>query len=322
MSYVLDYAPIILLGAPFSMAAIALSSMARACGSPILAMGCFLVGAVINLVLDPIYIFVFNWGVKGAAIATVTSQIMSAVILLVYFLKKGHIRLRRKNICPTLPICGQIFAFGLPSCMIQVAAAILQIELNKAVVSCEMAGVGSEAALSSLGIVLRISSVVVSICVGIALGMQPIIGFNKGAGFEHRVKETYKKAVGAATVVSVIGWLICELFPAEILQILGTNEPASMAFGIKCMRISLFGLAFTGFQVVSVQYYLAAGQAVKAMLLSILRPLLLMVPLIHIFSGIWGMDGILYAGPTADILTALIAAGLVGYDSRKKRKGV
>ena len=84
-----------------------------------------------------------------------------------------------------------------------------------------------------------------------------------------------------------------------------------MAFGIKCMRISLFGLAFTGFQVVSAQYYLAAGQAVKAMLLSILRPLLLMVPLIHIFSG-----------PTADILTALIAAGLVGYDSRKKRKGV
>lgn len=152
--------------------------------------------------------------------------------------------------------------------------------------------------------------------------MQPIIGFNKGAGFEHRVKETYKKAVGAATVVSVIGWLICELFPAEILQIFGTNEPASMAFGIKCMRISLFGLAFTGFQVVSAQYYLAAGQAVKAMLLSILRPLLLMVPLIHIFSGIWGMDGILYAGPTADILTALIAAGLVGYDSRKKRKGV
>lgn len=105
--------------------------------------------------------------------------------------------------------------------MIQVAVTILQIELNKAVVSCEMAGVGSEAALSSLGIVLRISSVVVAICVGIALGMQPIIGFNKGAGFEHRVKETYKKAVGAATVVSVIGWLICELFPAEILQILG-----------------------------------------------------------------------------------------------------
>lgn len=100
MSYVLDYVPIILLGAPFSMAAIALSSMARACGSPILAMGCFLVGAVINLVLDPIYIFVFNWGVKGAAIATVTSQIMSAVILLVYFLKKGHIRLRRKKYLP------------------------------------------------------------------------------------------------------------------------------------------------------------------------------------------------------------------------------
>lgn len=322
LPYVLDYAPIILLGAPFSMAAIALSSMARADGSPILAMGCFLVGAVINLILDPIYIFVLGWGVKGAAIATVTSQILSAVILLAYFLKKGHMRLKRKNLRPTLPVCGQIIVFGLPACMIQVAATLLQIELNKAVVRCGTSSVGSEAALSNFGIVLRISSVVVSICVGISLGMQPIIGFNKGAGLERRVKETYKKAVGAATIVSVIGWLGCELFPAGILQMFGMDEPAYMEFGIRCMRIFLFGMVVAGFQVVSSQYYLATGQAVKAMLLSILRPLLLMIPLIHLFSGIWGLDGILYAGPTADFLTSFLVAGLIAYDSKSKKKGV
>lgn len=134
LPYVLDYAPIILLGAPFSVAAVALSSIARAEGSPVLAMGCFLAGAILNLILDPIYLFVLGWGVRGAAIATVTSQVLSAGILLVYFLKKGRIRLRRKYLRPALPVCGQVVMFGLPACMIQIAAAILQIELNKAVV--------------------------------------------------------------------------------------------------------------------------------------------------------------------------------------------
>lgn len=324
LPYVLDYAPIILLGAPFSMAAIALSSMARADGSPILAMGCFLVGAVLNLLLDPIYIFVLGWGVKGAAIATVTSQVLSFIILVVYFLKKGHIRLKRQNLCPTLPVCGQIAALGLPACMIQVAATLLQIELNKTVVRYGTESISSEAALSAIGIVLRISSVVVSVCVGIALGMQPIIGFNKGAGLDKRVKETFHKAAGVASIVSIGGWLCCELFPSGILQLFGMDEPAYMAFGTQCMRIFLFGMVVAGFQVVSSQYYLATGQAVKALLLSILRPLLLMIPMIHIFSRIWGLNGILYAGPTADFLTAIIVALLLWHDSKstKKKRGM
>lgn len=313
LPYVLDYAPIILLGAPFSMAAISLSSIARADGIPVLAMGCFLAGAILNLILDPIFIFVLGWGVKGAAIATVTSQILSAVILLVYFLKKGRIRLKRKHLCPALPVCSQVVMFGLPACMIQ-------IELNKAVVRFGTGTVSGEAALSAVGTVLRISTVVVSICVGIGVGIQSIIGFNQGAGFESRVKETFRKAVGVATVVSVVGWLGCVLFPTQILWLFGMSDPAYLEFGIRCMRVFLLGMLVAGFQVVSSQYYLATGQAVKAMLLSILRPLLLMVPMIHIFSRIWGMNGILYASPTADYLTALIVALLLWHDRKKQTK--
>lgn len=320
LPYVLDYAPIILLGAPFSMAAVALSSMARADGSPILAMGCFLAGAILNLILDPVYIFVLGWGVRGAAIATVTAQILSAVILLVYFTKKGRIRLKLRNLRPTLKLCGQISAFGLPACMIQVASAILQIELNKAIVRYGAQSIGSEVALSAVGIVLRISTVVVSICVGIGVGIQPIIGFNQGAGLRRRVREAYWKAVGVATAVSLIGWLGCLLFPSSMLRMFGMNDPAYMEFGVRCMRVFLFGMAVAGFQVVSSQYYLATGQALKAMALSILRPLLLMIPLIHIFSRLWGLDGILYASPAADYLTALIVAVLVGYDNRKRKE--
>lgn len=195
-------------------------------------MGCFLAGAILNLILDSIYIFVLGWGVKGAAIATVTSQILSAVILLVYFLKKGHIRLKRKHLCPALSVCGQVAMFGLPACMIQIAAAVLQIEMNKAVVRFGTGAVSGEAALSAVGIVLRISTVVVSICVGIGVGIQPIIEFNQGTGLGSRVKETFQKAVGVATVVSVIGWLVCVLFPAQILRLFGMSDPAYLESGV------------------------------------------------------------------------------------------
>lgn len=316
LPYVLEYAAIILIGAPFSMVAVSLSSMARADGSPVLAMGCFLVGAVLNLILDPIYIFVLGWGVRGAAIATVTSQIISAAILVFYFLKKGHIRLKLKTLYPAPVVCGKVALFGLPACMIQIAATLLQIELNKAIVRCGTQSISSEAALSAVGIVLRISSVVVSVCVGIAIGMQPIIGFNKGAGLQHRVKETFRKAVGLSTVISIIGWLCCLLFPATILRLFGMNEPVYLEFGIRCMRILLLGMVAAGFQVVSAQYYLATGQALKAMLLSVLRPLLLMIPLIHIFSRAWGLDGVLYASPTADFLTTLLIVVLIWRDMR------
>ena len=320
LPYVLDYAPIILLGAPFSLAAVALSSMARADGNPLLAMGCLLAGAGLNLVLDPVCIFLLGWGVRGAAIATVTAQILSAAILLAYFLKKGRIRLKRRNLRPPLPVCGQVFLLGLPACMIQVAAALLQIELNKAVVRCGAPSVSAEAALSAVGIVLRISSVVVSVCVGIALGMQPILGYNRGAGLHRRVQQTYQKAVCAASVVSVLGWLVCAAFPAAILQLFGMGEPGQMEFGIRCMRIFLLGMMTAGFQVVSSQYYLATGQAWKAMFFSILRPVLLMIPLIHIFSRFRGLDGMLFASPTADFLTTVVVLGFLCYDRKSTRR--
>lgn len=136
------------------------------------------------------------------------------------------------------------------------------------------------------------------------------------------LKKGAQKAVGAATVVSVIGWLGCVLFPAKILRLFGMNDPAYLEFGIRCMRVFLLGMLVAGFQVVSSQYYLATGQARRAMVLSILRPLLLMVPLIHFFSRIWGMEGILYAGPAADYLTALIVALLLWHDRKSKRKEV
>lgn len=322
LPYVLDYAPIILVGAPFSMTAIVLSSMARADGSPVLAMVCLLAGASLNLILDPIYIFILGWGVKGAAIATITSQILSSVILVIHFIRKGRIRLKRRNLLPSLPVCGQITALGLPACMIQAASALLQIELNKALVRYGTQSLSSEEILSAVGIVLRVNSVVVAVCVGIALGMQPIIGFNRGAGLDKRVKETFRKAVGAATVISLIGWIGCEVFPAGLLRVFGISAPAYMEFGIRCMRIFLFGMAAAGFQIVTSQYYLASGQAMKAMLLSVLRPLLLMIPLIHILSRFLGLNGVLFASPAADLLSSLAAALMLLNDIKTRQKEV
>jgi len=234
-------------------------------------------------------------------------------------LKKGRIRLKAKNVLPTSSICKQIFVFGLPACMIQVATALLQIVLNNTIVFYGTGSIGSEAALSAMGIVLRISSVVISICVGISIGAQPIIGFNKGAGLHCRVKETIKKAVIAATVVSVGSWMVCEIFPAGILGIFGLHESVYLDFAVRCMRIYLLGMGTAGFQIVASNYYQASGQVVKAMVFSVLRPLILTVPLTLFLPRFFGMDGIFYAGATADLLTAAILAVFITNEFKKQQ---
>lgn len=213
-----------LLGAPFSMA--------RAEGNPLLAMGCFLAGTILNLILAPVYIFVLGWGDCHCDFAAIVRFHFTGV----FFEKRPYSVKDAKplsNVSGLRAGCrastsslydtggGRAFANGMKQRIVRYGAA----------------------AVSSLGIVLKISSAVVSVCIEIALGKQPVIGFNKGAGLERRVKETFQKAVGAATVVSLVRWLYYELFPSGILWLFGMDAPAYMEFGIRCMRVFLFRMA-------------------------------------------------------------------------------
>ena len=304
------------------MLSVVLSNMSRTDGSPALSMYALLVGAILNTILDPIYIFVFHWGVSGAAIATITSQIISAVVLVVYFLKKGkNMRLRRKTFRLDSEICARALPLGISSGITQVASTILQVVMNNSLVYYgNQTTVGGDAALSAMGIVNKISMILISICIGIGIGSQPILGFNKGANQPKRVRKTYLLAISAATGVSILGWLACQIFPGPILSLFGTQDVEFTQFAVKCLKIYMLGIFTAGFQVVSTSYFQSTGQPLKASVLSMLRQLLLLIPLILILPLTFSLDGILYAGPIADVASAVIVSLFVVYELRKLNK--
>ena len=318
MEYSRQYTSILLLGAPFNMLGIGFSNMARTDGNPSLSMYSILVGAILNTILDPIYIFVFHWGVVGAAIATITSQIISAVVLMVYFLKKGTMRLKWKNLRLDRGICQAVMSLGISSGITQIASTILQIVLNNSLVFYgEQTTVGGDVALSAMGIVSKISMVLVSICVGIGIGSQPILGFNKGAGNLERIRQTYLRAISIATLVSVAGCLMCQIFPNQILMLFGNADSNFTDFAVKCLRIYMIGVFTSGFQVVSTSYFQATGQPLKASILSMLLQLLILIPMVLILPLFFGLDGILYAGPVADLSSAVVVVFFAGHELKR-----
>ncbi len=309
MEYAKDYSSIILLGVPFMMVGAGLSNMARTDGSPKMAMLSMLVGAVLNTVLDPIYIFVFKWGVKGAAIATITSQILSAIILVWYFRRKGKMRLKKQYLKPEWQLIIAFCSLGVSSFIVQIANTLLQVILNNSLVYYgDACSVGGDVALSAMGIVLKVSAILIGINIGIGTGAQPIVGFNYGAKKPQRIKDTYLLSVKIASICSIIGWIGCVFFPKYLLMIFGSGDANFMNFAVKSMQVYMFGIFISGIQIVSTGYFQATGQALKASVLSMLRQVILLIPLIIIFPLFWGLDGILVAGPVADIASGLIVS--------------
>lgn len=307
IDYARTYTIIILLGAPFSMIGVGLSNLVRTDGNPNLAMYSILAGAALNTILDPIYLFVFNWGVAGAAIATTTSQIISAVILIYYFAKKGNMRFRKRDMKLDARLCRRISTIGISSCILQMASTLLQVIMNNSLVYYgNLSTVTGDAALSAMGIVMKINMILISFCVGIGIGAQPILGFNQGAQQPHRIRKTYLLAASSATAIAVVGWLCCLIFPNAILALFGTDDANFTMFAVKCMRIFLFGIFTAGFQIVSTSYFQATGQPIKASILSSLRQIVFLIPMILILPLFFELDGILYAGACADFLSALV----------------
>lgn len=320
--YARQYTSVLLIGVPFNMLSVVLSNMARTDGNPSLSMYAMLVGAVLNTILDPIYIFIFHWGVTGAAVATITSQIISAAFLFHYFMRKGTMRIKVVNLRPDKEICSRVFALGVSSGITQMASTILQVAMNNSLVFYgNLTDVTGDAALSAMGIVNKISMILLSVCIGIGIGSQPILGFNKGAKKLHRVRKTYISAIGMATMVSVIGWVACQMFPEQILSLFGTQDANFTAFAVRCLKVYMLGIFTAGFQVVSTSYFQSTGQPMKASILSMLRQLILLIPLILILPLFFGLDGILYAGPVADFASAAIVS-LFAFHELKKLAGL
>jgi putative MATE family efflux protein len=295
---------------PVSLVLICLANMARTDGSPKVAMNSLLFGVVVNIIFAPIFLFVFKWGMIGAGLATALAQISSVIILIEYFLHSSRMRFKKKYLfaCDFNSL-KRLSAIGLSSFVTQTSGMIVQILLNNSIMYYgDLSKYGGDVALSAIGIVMKLNMIFIAICIGIGIGSQPIVGFNRGAQKWDRVKKTYVTALKAATIVTFIGWSCCEFIPSIMLSAFGANGENFMEFGVLSLRIFMFFVFTAGFQINTVIYFQSTGQPFKATILSSLRLLVLLVPLILILPLKFGLMGILYAGAVADLGSATVIA--------------
>ena len=307
LPYAKTYAGICLWGLPFVLVSLGMENTIRADGNPRYAMFSMLSGAIINTVLDPIFIFVFEWGVAGAALATILGQIVVCLLTLNYLCRFRLITFRVKNMKLDFHLCRTVCSLGLASFFTQSAICLLQIVMNNSLTQYGADSVyGEVIPLACMGIVMKVNQILISFIIGISAGVQPIIGYNYGAKSFHRVKEAYHKAVLAGTIVAIIGFLSFELIPDKIINIFGQENQMYMDFAEKCFRIYLFMIFTTGFQIISANFFQAVGKPLRAAVLTLSRQVLFLIPLIRILGRFYGLEGLLFAGPIADTLAAVI----------------
>lgn len=321
MPYAEAYSRIIALGMPFLIVTNGMSNLARADGSPKYSMTCMLIGAVINTILDPVFIFIFHLGVAGAAWATIIGQFFSFLFAILYIRKFKNIRLTRKDIGLSLKECAQTASLGMSNSLNQLAITLVQIVLNNSLTYYgAMSVYGKEIPLAACGIVMKTNAILLAVIIGISQGSQPIIGFNYGARQYDRVRRTYKLAITANLIVSAVGFILFQFFPYQIISLFGTGDAAYFEFAIHFMRVFLFMVLVNGVQLISSNFFAAIGKPVKGLVLSMTRQVLFLIPLVLILPLFFGLDGILYAGPAADSIAFIVTVILIGKELKKMKQ--
>lgn len=316
--YAHAYAGITLLGVPFLITNNALSNLIRADGSPKYSMVSMVTGAIINTILDPIFIFGLNMGIEGAALATVISQIISCSISLLYISRFKRIHLTKESFKFDINRCLNISLLGASNFLNQVAICLVQIVLNNSLTHYgELSVFGPDIPLSSFGVVMKVNSIFISFFVGINQGTQPILGYNYGAGNYDRVKETYKKSVLINVIVAAVSLFTFQVFPRHIISIFGSGDELYFEFATKVMRIFLSMIIAVGIQFVSSNFFASIGQPIKGVILSFSRQILLFIPLMLVLPLFMGIDGVIYAAPISDFTACLIAVFFIVREFRK-----
>lgn len=308
LPYALDYTGVTAFGIPFLILTTGGNHLIRADRSPTYSMTCMLTGAILNTILDPLFIFVFHWGIKGAALATVISQIISGIIVIYYFVKKRHMNLALEMLRPRGRYIKAIASLGMASCVNQIAIAIVQILMNNTLRHYGAESIyGSDIPLACAGVISKVNMVFMAICIGISQGCQPIWGFNYGAGFYDRVKKTYKRAFQTCLTVGIIFFLCFQLFPRPIISLFGSGEELYFQFAERYFKIFMFMTFMNGIQPMSSGFFTSIGKAKLGIVVSLTRQVIFLIPLVLIFPMFMGIDGVMYAGPIADAAAAFVA---------------
>lgn len=319
--YALSYGYIIAIGIPFVMIGTTLNSIIRADGSPKYAMASMVIGAVLNIGLDAVAIFVLKWGVAGAALATIIGQFVTFLMNVMYIRKFKTIKITKDSLRPEFKMIKTVSMLGISSFITQMAiVVVIAVENSLLKVYGEISKFGAEIPITVFGIVMKISQILNSIIIGIAAGSQPIVGFNYGARKFDRVKETLKIVLGLSIIVSTVAFILFQTIPEKLIGIFGSGDALYNEFACLTFRVYLMLTIFNGIQISSGIFFQAIGKPSKAAFLTLSRQILFMIPAAIILTQIFDIMGVLYSGPVADGLAFIISSSLLIIEMRKLGK--
>lgn len=321
LQYAIDYTSITSIGfIPFVFSTV-MSHIIRADGSPKYSMFSVLIGAAVNIILDPIFIFKFNMGISGAALATIIGQFISFFITLRYVFKFKNITFNRYSFNLYSENVLKIFSLGASGGINQFSMMIVQITMNNVLSYYGALSIyGGNIPLAVSGIIAKINMLIMAFIIGSGQGSQPIIGFNYGAKNYDRVIETYKLTVSITTIVALISFLIFQIFPRQVVSIFGDGSELYFQFAERYMRVYMALMIVNGIQPVSGTFFTSIGKAFKGAFIAMTRQLLFLLPLIIILPRVFGIDGIMYAGPIADGIALIVTIIFVSLEIKKIKK--
>ena len=301
LPFAADYLRVIFLGSVFQIVSLGMNHFVRADGSPKIAMMTMFIGAGINIILDPVFIYGFGWGMAGAAWATIIAQAVSATWVVLYFIgPRSHHHLHKLNLRLKPALVKQIAELGLPGFLLQLASSLLNTILNKSLLTY-----GGDVAISGMGVINSVQTFLIMPVIGLNQGVQPIVSFNFGAHQLKRVREAILKAIFIATTIVGVGFLVTRFFPS-VLVALFNRDTALMDFTVPALSTWFFMLPVVGFQILGANFFQAIGRYKTAMVLTLTRQVLILITAVLILPTIWGLQGILYAAPIADGSAALL----------------
>lgn len=313
----LTYLSITAIGLPFSMFTNSCSQLIRGDGSPRYSMMCTVIGAVINVFLDWLFMFPLNMGIRGAAIATITGQILSAALCIAYLLRFKALKIRFSGLRVHKEQALGILKLGIAAFINHTVMMLVNVTFNNVLVKYgSQSAFGSDIPLAVAGVVAKLNTIMVSVFVGTAIGCQPIWGYNLGARNYARVKETYWKAFGATLVVGIIFFTLFQLFPRQIVSIFGSGDELYYDFAERYMKVYFFMLFSYNVHPMTMNYFSGTGSYKLGIIMSVARQGLFMIPLLLLLPKFFGLEGVLYAGPTADTLALILSFSLILYKFR------
>ena len=305
--YAMEYSRITAYGIPFFLFSTGFNPLVRSDGRATFSMMAIIAGAVLNTVLDPIFIFVFQMGIAGAAWATVISQMVSALLLFAYIPKFRSVKFQWEDFIPHMKQVEAIAALGLTSFIFQISALIVQIVSNNLLKTYGAISIyGSEIPIAVGGIVSKVFVIFIALIIGMTQGVQPIVGYNYGAKYYLRVRQTIFLALKIGFVLSFVTWAVFEIFPLQIIELFGNGNDLYFEFGVRYMRYFMMFLLINGLTILMTTFFPAIGKAKTGAFLSLARQLLILLPVMLLMTYIFGVEGMMFATPVSDVIALVL----------------